>query len=111
MNFIFFGGGGLEKLIFLGYEDSVDIFLGSSQNGLYSGVISMHILVSFLRSIYSVGDIFWGWLNFKIFLWGCLKFLIFFCVNGRCWARADVRRKIKVPHGPLFRSLLFIDIY
>ena len=32
---------------FLGYEDFVDIFLGSSQNGLYLGVISMHFRVFF----------------------------------------------------------------
>ena len=35
-------GGGSEKIIFWGYEDFVDIFWGSSQIGLYSGVISMY---------------------------------------------------------------------
>ena len=29
--------------------------------------------------------------------WGCLKFLIFFGVNGRCWVRAYVCGKIRVP--------------
>ena len=38
------------------YGDFVDI-LGSSQIGLYYGVISMH-LVSFLK-VYRMGDIFW----------------------------------------------------
>ena len=31
--------------IFGGYEDFVDILLGSSQNWIYFGVISMHFMV------------------------------------------------------------------
>ena len=42
-----------EKRIFLGYEDFVDIFLGSSQNWtIFRGL--------FLRSRYRMWDIFWG---------------------------------------------------
>ena len=59
-------------MIFFGYEDFVDTFWGSSQNW----TIFLCILGPFLRSRYRMGDIFWGWLNFKYFL-GCLKFLIF----------------------------------
>ena len=33
--------------------------------------------------------------------WGCLKFFIFFGVNGRCWVRAYVcGKKIRVPPPP-----------
>ena len=31
---------------------------------------------------------------------GCLKFLIFFGVKGRCWVRAYAYGKIRVPPGP-----------
>ena len=37
--------GGLENRIFLGYEDCVDIFWGSSQNWTVFGGISMHFRV------------------------------------------------------------------
>ena len=37
-------------------------------------------------------DIFWVAKISNIYL-GCLKFLIFFGVNGRCLARAYIRRK------------------
>ena len=43
--FFFWGGGGGQKKYFLGYEDFVDIFLGSSQNWTVLGVISMHFRV------------------------------------------------------------------
>ena len=46
------GGGG-------GYEDFVDIFWGSSQIGLYLGVISMHFRI-FLRSRYRMGNFLGG---------------------------------------------------
>ena len=80
--FFFFLGGG--------YEDFVDFFLGggwgSSQNYLYLGVISMH-LGSFLKVKVQNGGCFWVAKISNIYL-GCLKFLIFFLVNSRCWARA-----------------------
>ena len=50
-NFVFhffFGGGGMgvqKNQYFFGCEDFVDIFWGSSQIGLYLGVISMHFMV------------------------------------------------------------------
>ena len=59
------------------------IFLGGHHNiGPYLGVISMHFRV-FLKVKVQNLEIF---LVAKIshFL-GCLKFLIFFGVNGRCW--------------------------
>ena len=63
--------------IFLGYEDFVDIFWGSSQNRASLRVISMHFRVFFLRSMYRIGIFFWVAKVSNIFL-GCLKFLIFF---------------------------------
>ena len=40
------GGGGVRKInIFWGVKNFVDIFWGSSQIGLYLGVISMHFMV------------------------------------------------------------------
>ena len=49
--------------IFWGYEDFVDIFLGSSRNWASLRVISMHFRVFFLRSMYRIG-IFLGLLKF-----------------------------------------------
>ena len=57
-------------------------FLFLHKIGLKLGVISI-----FLRSRYRMGDIF-GVAKISNIFWGCLKFLIFFGVNGRCWARA-----------------------
>ena len=54
-----------EKLIFLGYEDFVDMFFGSSQNRSILGVISMHF-----RSRHRMGDNFLGCKKFQIFFWG-----------------------------------------
>ena len=31
---------------------------------------------------------------------GVLKFLICFGVNSRCWAKANIYRKMRVPPGP-----------
>ena len=73
--------------IFLGYEDFVDIFLGSSQNWASLRVISKHFRV-FLRSRYKIG-IFLGLLKFQIFF-GVLEIPDIFWVNGRCWVRAYV---------------------
>ena len=77
--------------IFGGYEDFMDIFLGSSQNWASLRVISMQFRV-FLRARYRIGISFWVAKISNIF-WGCLNFLIFFGVNGRCWVRAYVCRK------------------
>ena len=44
LNFNIFGGFQKNKY-FLGYEDFVDIFGGHHENGLYLGVISMHLRV------------------------------------------------------------------
>ena len=55
--------------IFWGFEDFVDIFLGSSQNWASLGVISMQFRVFFLRSRYRIG-IFFGLLKFQIFFGG-----------------------------------------
>ena len=66
----------------------MDIFWGSSQNWASLGVISMHFRF-FLRSMYRIGIFFWAAKTSNIFL-GCLKFLIFLGVNGRCWVRAYV---------------------
>ena len=68
------GGGGYSDMfrkmnIFLGYEDFVDIFGGSSQNWASLRVIS--------RSRYRFGIFFWVAKISNIF-WGCLKFLICF---------------------------------
>ena len=48
-----------EKIYFWGHEDFVDIFLGSSQNWI---ILRGHFYAFcglFLRSRYSIGDIFW----------------------------------------------------
>ena len=51
----------------------------------------MHFRV-FLRSRYRIG-IFFGVAKISNIFLGCLKFLIFFEVNGRCWVRAYVYGK------------------
>ena len=43
-----------------------------------------------------MGDIFWGSYNFKHFL-GCPKFLIFFGVNGSCWATYTEKYRAGIP--------------
>ena len=64
-NFFFFfffwggGGGGFTKIIFLGYEDFVDIFCAITKSDYIKGSF-LCILGSFLRSRYRIGDIFWG---------------------------------------------------
>ena len=45
------------------------------------------------------GDIFWV-AKISNFLLGCLKFLIYFGVKGRCWARAYVCIKIESSPPP-----------
>ena len=76
-------------MIFLGYEDFVDIFGGSSQNWTIFRGLFYAFQGLFLRSRCRMGDIFWVAKISNIF-WGCLKFLIFFGVNSRCLARAYV---------------------
>ena len=74
---------------FLGYEDFVDIFLGSSQN---LTVLRGHFY-TFQGLFLAQGTewgIFFGVAKISNIFWGCLKFLIFFGVKGRCWARAYV---------------------
>ena len=52
--------------IFLGYEDFVDIFWGSSQNWASLRVISMQFRSFFKVKVQNL-DIFFGCLNFKYF--------------------------------------------
>ena len=61
----------------MGYEDFVDIFLGSSQNWTIFRGHFYAFYGLFLRSSYRIGDIFWVAKISNICL-GCLKFLIFF---------------------------------
>ena len=69
----------------MGSDDFVDIFWVITNWTIFRG----HFYAFkdlFLRLRYRTGDIFAGLLKFQIFF-GCLKLLIFFRVNGRCWAR------------------------
>ena len=92
--------------IFWGYEDFVDIFFGSSQNWASLRVISMHFRVFFKVKVQNWD--FFGLLEFQIFFGGCLKFLILFGVNGRCWVRAYVYgKKLSTPPPPLGVSRRF----
>ena len=59
LNFNIFGGFQKNKYFF-GYEDFVHIFGGHHKIGLYLGVISMQFSFFLLRSMYRMGDIFWG---------------------------------------------------
>ena len=63
--------------IFLGYEDFVDMFLGSSQNRASLRVIYMQFRVVFEGQGTELGYFIWVAKISNIFL-GCLKFLIFF---------------------------------
>ena len=92
LNFNIFGC--FRKLNIFWYEDFVDIFLGSSQNWTIK---------------VQTGGYFLGCSNFK-YLLGFFKCLIFFLggggggggggVNGRCWARAYIWRKMRAPPPP-----------
>ena len=55
--------------IFLGYEEFVDIFFGSSQNWASLRVISMQFRVFFSGQGTELGY-FFGLLKFQIFFWG-----------------------------------------
>ena len=59
LNFNIFGGFQKNEY-FLGYEDFVDIFGGSSQNWASLRVISMLFRVFFLKVNVQNWDIFWG---------------------------------------------------
>ena len=73
---------------FLGYEDFVDIFWGSSQNwAIFRGYFYTFQGI-FLKSLYRMG-IFFGVLKFQIFF-GRLKFLIFLVGEG-------YEEKLRVP--------------
>ena len=48
----------------------MDIFRGSSQNWTYLEVISMHFRCFFSEGQGTEWRIFFGWLNFQIFIWG-----------------------------------------
>ena len=65
-------------------------FGGHHKIGLYFGVISMHFMVFFKVKVQNGGYFFGLLVKFQIFFEGCLKFLICFVVNGRCWVRAYV---------------------
>ena len=89
-HYFFLGGGGSRKIkYFWGHKDFVDIFVGHHKIGLYLGVISMHFRV-FSLSPYTEWMGFWGVGKISNIFLGCFKFLIFFGVNDRCWARAYV---------------------
>ena len=79
---------------FLGYEDFVDIFWGSSQN--WASLMG-HLYIYFLRSKYRIG-IFFGVSKISNIFWGAGYSRYFFFGGGggggganyRCWARAYV---------------------
>ena len=75
----------------LGYEAFVDIFLGNHKICLYLGVIFKHFRVFSYGQGTEWGIFFYTKIS-NIF-GGCLKILIFFGVNGGCWAQAYVWRK------------------
>ena len=66
------------------------IFLGGIRKMDYTLGSFLCILWSFLKvKVQNVGYFFWVAKISNIVL-GCLKFLIFLGVNGRCWVRAYV---------------------
>ena len=74
----------------------MDTFGGSSQNGLYLVVISMHFRSCLKVKVQNQGYIFWDCQNIK-YNFGVLEILhiVFFLgggggVNGRSWARPFV---------------------
>ena len=73
-------------------------FGGHHKNGLVWGSFLCN-LGSFFKVKVQNWDIFWVAKISNIFL-GCLKFLLFFGVNGRCWVRAYVYGK-KLEYPPL----------
>ena len=76
--------------ICLGMKILLIFFWGHHKIGLYLGVISIHFRVISYSQGTECGVYFWVAKISNIFL-GCLKFLVlFFWVNGRCWARAYV---------------------
>ena len=65
------------------------IFLGVITNLDYIEGSFLCILGSFLKIKVNKGG-YLGVVRISNIFGGCLKFLIFFWVNGRCWARAYV---------------------
>ena len=57
----------------------------------------MCILGSFLKAKILYGNNFGGLLNFHTHLGLCPTLLIFFGINCRCWVKAYISRKMKVP--------------
>ena len=68
------------------------LFGGHHKFRLYSGVISMHLRVFSLSQSTEWGIFIWV-AKISNNFWGCLKFLIFLGMKGRCWAGANVWRK------------------
>ena len=81
---------------FLGYEDFVDIFFGSSQNWASLRVISMQFRVFFLRPRYRIG-IFLGLLKFQIFFWGAWNSWYFLGWTVDAGSEPTYAEKIRVP--------------
>ena len=54
-----------------------------------------------------MGDIFWVAKISNIF-WGCLKFLIFFGVKGRCWVRVEPMYEKKREYPPGVATPIFL---
>ena len=71
---------------------------GHHKIGLYLGVISMHISVFYYWQGIEWGIIFWAVKILHIF--GVLEITDIFGVNGRCWARAYIWRKLEYPPPP-----------
>ena len=85
--FHYFLGFQKKKYLFR-YEDFVDIFFrGHHKIGLYLGANSLHFRV-FSKGQGTEWVIFLGVGKISNMFFGCLKFQIFFGVNGRCWIRA-----------------------
>ena len=95
--------------IFWGYQDFVNIVGGSSQNWASFKVISMHFR-DFLRSRYRIG-IFLGVAKISNIFFGVLDIPDIFGVKDRCWVRAYVCGKNRVPGegGRLKCSLLALS--
>ena len=85
---IFFGV--FRKInIFWGLKILWIFFSGHHKIRLDLGVISLHLRI-FPLSQGTESGIFFGVAKISNIILGCLKFLIFLGVKGRCWARAYV---------------------
>ena len=81
-----------KKEYVFGYEDFVDFFffLESSQNWIIFRGHFYAFYGNFLRSRYRMRETIFGVAKISNIFLGCLKFLIFFGVNGKRWARAYI---------------------